>query len=181
MRIYTRTGDRGETSLFGAGRVAKSHVRVAAYGDVDELNAVLGTVLATEPRDLESALLTGVQRDLLSIGGQLASPAPDQVAGALEKAQLPDERVAELESTIDRMNAALPELTAFVLPGGTVKAALLHQARTVCRRAERSVVALRNEEQVPAVILTYLNRLSDMLFVLARAANHHADVSDSTW
>jgi cob(I)alamin adenosyltransferase len=181
VRIYTRTGDAGETSLFGGGRVPKDHRRVAAYGEVDELNAVLGLVIAEEPVALEAQLLEAVQRDLLAIGGQLASPRPEKVAKALEKAAVPEERVGELERAIDRVEAELPALEAFVLPCGTRKAALFHVARTVCRRAERSVVALHHEERVAPVILQYLNRLSDLLFSLARLANHRARVPDSTW
>ncbi len=181
MKIYTRTGDRGETSLFGAGRVPKDHRRVVAYGSVDELNAALGVVLAVEPRDFERSLLESVQRDLLAIGGRLASPQPAKVASALEKAAVPPERVTSLEDAIDRADAELDALTAFVLPGGTLKAAQLHAARTVCRRAERAVVALDHDQPVAPEILQYLNRLSDLLFTLARLANRRADVPDQTW
>lgn len=181
VKIYTRTGDQGQTSLFGGGRVAKDHLRVAAYGDVDEVNAALGAVLACEPVDLEGPLLESVQRDLFAIGGQLASPRPDKVARALVKAALPADRVEVLEAAIDRAETELPPLSAFVLPGGTMKAALLHVARTTCRRAERSVVTLDREESVATPILPYLNRLSDLLFVLARLANHRAHVRDRTW
>lgn len=180
-KIYTRTGDTGETSLFGGGRVPKDHRRVVAYGEVDELNATLGLVVATEPRDLEVGLMEAIQRDLFSIGGQLASPKPDRVSRALEKAEIPPSRIEELERAIDRMETELPALKSFVLPGGTTKAALLHIARTACRRAERSVVHLDREETVPPVILQYLNRLSDVLFALARLANHRAGIADKTW
>jgi cob(I)alamin adenosyltransferase len=181
MKIYTRTGDAGDTALFGGGRVPKHDARVAAYGDVDELNAALGVVLATAPPDLEPALLEDVQRDLFAIGGQLASPDPSKVAKALAKARLDQARVAALEAAIDRADAELPSLTAFVLPGGTPKAAVLHLARTVCRRAERSVVALNHGQGVPPIVLAYLNRLSDLLFTLARLANHRAGLTDRTW
>lgn len=181
MKIYTRTGDQGQTSLFGGGRVTKDHLRVAAYGDVDELNAALGAVLACEPVELERPLLESVQRDLFAIGGQLASPKPDKVAKALVKAALPADRVEALEAAIDRADGELAPLKAFVLPGGAMKAALLHVARTVCRRAERSVVTLDREDGVAAPILPYLNRLSDLLFVLARLTNHRAHVLDRTW
>jgi cob(I)alamin adenosyltransferase len=181
VKIYTRTGDQGQTSLFGGGRVAKDHLRVTAYGDVDELNAALGAVVACEPVELERALLESVQRDLFAIGGQLASPQPDKVAKALVKAELPADRVPALEAAIDRADGELAPLSAFVLPGGTMKAALLHVARTVCRRAERSVVALDRDEGVADPILPYLNRLSDLLFTLARLANHRAHVADRTW
>lgn len=181
MKIYTRTGDKGQTSLFGGGRVGKDHLRVTAYGDVDELNAAIGAVLACEPVDLERALLESVQRDLFAIGGQLASPKPEKVSKALAKAALPADRVETLEAAIDQADRELASLQAFVLPGGTMKAALLHLARTVCRRAERWVVALDHEEGVPDPILPYLNRLSDLLFTLARLANHRAQVPDRTW
>lgn len=181
MKMYTRTGDTGETSLFGGGRVPKDHRRVVAYGEVDELNAALGLALAVEPLDFEASLLERIQRELFAIGGQLASPQPQKVAKALQKAAMPDERVADLEQAIDRAEAELQPLTAFVVPGGTVKGALLHLARTACRRAERSVVHLNREEPVPPVILRYLNRLSDLLFALARLANHRAQVPDKIW
>jgi cob(I)alamin adenosyltransferase len=181
MKIYTRTGDAGETALFGGGRVPKHDARVAAYGDVDELNAAIGAVIAAPPGDFEAGLLEEVQRDLFAIGGQLASPDPAKVAKALEKARLDERRVAALEAAIDRADAALAPLAAFVLPGGTPKAAALHVARTVCRRAERGVVALHQGQAVPPIILTYLNRLSDLLFTLARLANRLAGIADRTW
>jgi cob(I)alamin adenosyltransferase len=181
MKIYTRTGDEGETSLFGGNRVPKCDARVEAYGHVDELNAVLGVVAAAEPPDLERDLVQAIQRDLFAIGGRLASPEPDRVAKALEKAVIPHERIDALEAAIDRVEGELAPLRQFILPGGTSKAAYLHLARTVCRRAERSVVALNRESKVPSEILKYLNRLSDLLFTLARLANHRAGVSDQTW
>ena len=181
MKIYTRTGDTGDTALFGGGRVSKDHLRVAAYGAVDELNSHVGTVLATEPRDLAAQLLESIQRDLFAIGGQLASPRPEKVKKALEKAVITDERVAELEAAIDQADAELTPIGAFILPGGTPKAAQLHLARTVCRRAERAVVTLHRAEGVAPVIVRYLNRLSDLLFTFARLANHRAGVSDRIW
>lgn len=181
MKIYTRTGDEGETSLFGGKRVSKSDARVTAYGQVDELNAVLGAVLATEPRDFEHALLMAIQRDLFAIGGRLATPEPDRVAKALGKAVVPHDRIDALEENIDRMDRQLPVLKQFILPGGTAKAAALHWARTVCRRAERGVVQLSNDAAVPGEILKYLNRLSDLLFTMARLANAQADVPEEQW
>lgn len=181
MKIYTKTGDRGETALFGGGRVAKHDLRVTAYGEVDELNSAIGAAIATSPADFESQLLGDVQRDLFAIGGRLASPDPKKVEKALEKAVINEQRVAVLESAIDRADRDLEPLTAFVLPAGTPKAAAFHLARTVCRRAERAVVALHQEHAVPPVILTYLNRLSDLLFTLARLANQRAGVADRTW
>jgi cob(I)alamin adenosyltransferase len=181
MKIYTRTGDQGETSLFGAGRVPKDHARVAAYGDVDELNSVLGLVRATQPEDFFDPLLQTIQRDLFSIGGQLASPDPAAVAKALVKANLSADRVVEFERVIDESETELPPLRAFVLPAGSAKAATFHLARTVCRRAERSVVHLARESEVPEIFIVYLNRLSDLLFTLARLANRKAGVGDVTW
>jgi cob(I)alamin adenosyltransferase len=181
MKIYTKTGDGGATGLFGGGRVPKDHPRTTAYGDVDELNSAIGAARATAPADLFDPLLDSIQRDLFSIGGHLATPDPAKVAKALEKADLSPERVALFERTIDEADRELPPLRAFVLPGGTPKAAALHLARTVCRRAERSVVTLSHESEVPALFLVYLNRLSDLLFTLARLANHRAGSGDATW
>jgi cob(I)alamin adenosyltransferase len=182
VKIYTKTGDDGETALFGGGRVPKDDVRVQAYGDVDELNACVGLSLACAPAEFEAATLEAIQRDLFAIGGRLASPDPAKVAKALAKAALDEARVGELERAIDRLDAELKPLTAFILPGGSAKAAGLHLARTVCRRAERSVVTLqRSGGAVPPVILVYLNRLSDLLFTLARSANHRAGHADRIW
>ena len=181
MSIYTKTGDGGETGLFGGGRVPKDDVRVTAYGEVDELNAAIGAALASEPSDFETALLESIQRDLFSIGGQLATPDPTKVARALEKAELTGSRIEELEAAIDRADRELERLKDFVLPGGTPKAAALHQARTVCRRAERGVVALARDQDIPSIVVIYLNRLSDVLFTLARLANRRAGVGDRIW
>ena len=181
MKIYTRTGDEGETGLFGGGRVPKDDPRVVAYGDVDELNSALGLARATEPVELFQPVLESIQRDLFSIGGQLATPDPSKVAKALVKADLSAERVSEFERLMDQADSELPPLRAFVLPAGTAKAAALHLARTVCRRAERSVVRLDRDGKVPAIFIVYLNRLSDLLFTLARLANHRAGVADVTW
>jgi cob(I)alamin adenosyltransferase len=181
MKIYTRTGDSGQTGLFGGGRVPKDNARVSAYGAVDELNAVLGMAVAEAPADFEPDLLESIQRDLFSIGGQLATPDPDRVAKAIAKAALDQDRIPQFEAMMDRADEELGPLTAFVLPGGSRKAAHLHHARTVCRRAERALVTLMHTESVPGPILAYLNRLSDLLFVLARLANHRAGVPDRTW
>jgi len=182
LKIYTRTGDGGDTGLFGGGRVPKDHRRVAAYGAVDELNAAIGVARALDPTALGDALLDDIQRDLFAIGGQLASPEPAKVAKALAKAALSDERVAALERAIDSTEATLSPLDGFILPGGTPKAAALHFARTVCRRAERCVVTLSREAPpIAPSILPYLNRLSDLLFVLARGANAAAGRADVAW
>lgn len=181
MPIYTRTGDTGSTGLLGGVRVPKDHPRVAAYGDVDELNAVIGLARATAPAELADPLLEAVQRDLFSLGGHLATPDPTKVAKALERATLSPDRIREFELVMDAADQELGALRAFVLPGGAPKAAALHLARTVCRRAERSVVRLAHESEVPDLFLVYLNRLSDLLFTLARLANHRAGVGDVTW
>jgi len=181
MKIYTKTGDTGETGLFGGGRVPKSHVRVAAYGDVDELNSAIGMVRATAPVDLFDRELEAIQRDLFAIGGHLATPDPDKVRAALAKAALSDARVGDFERLIDAADRELPPLTAFVLPAGAPKAAALHLGRTICRRAERTVVGLARDGEVPPLFLVYLNRLSDLLFTLARLANHRDGRGDVTW
>jgi cob(I)alamin adenosyltransferase len=181
MKIYTRTGDTGETALFGGGRVPKDHPRVAAYGDVDELNSAIGVARATAPAAAFDQLLESIQRDLFSIGGHLATPHAEKVAKALAKAELSLERVTIFERVMDDAERELPPLRAFVLPAGAPKAAALHLARTICRRAERSVVSLASAEPVPELFLVYLNRLSDLLFTLARLANHTAGCGDVTW
>jgi cob(I)alamin adenosyltransferase len=181
MKIYTKTGDGGETGLFGGDRVPKDHLRVTAYGEVDELNAAIGLARAFEPRDFEDALLQTVQRDLFTIGAELATPDPARLEKALGGPGLVDPAVVHLERVIDRLEATLPDLKNFILPGGAPKSAAMHLARTVCRRAERAVVGLRRNHQVSAVIIRYLNRLSDLLFVLARAANRQAGADDIPW
>jgi cob(I)alamin adenosyltransferase len=182
VKIYTRTGDRGETSLAGGDRVPKDHVRVAAYGDVDEANAAIGAALATRPADFAADVLTLVQRELFAIGGALAAPAPAALrAEQRTKLAVTAEQVHALERAIDEAERELAPLRQFVLPGGTPKAAALHLARTACRRAERSAVRLSREQPVAAEILVYLNRLSDLLFVLARQANARAGRPDVTW
>jgi cob(I)alamin adenosyltransferase len=181
MKIYTRTGDSGETGLFGGGRVPKNHPRVAAYGDVDELSSALGVVRAAAGGAFFDDLLESIQRDLFSIGGHLATPDPTRVMKALEKATLSPARVSEFEQIMDRAEQELTPLRAFVLPAGTPVAAFLHLARTICRRAERSVVHLAHTDEVPELFVVYLNRLSDLLFTLARLANHRGGVGDVTW
>ena len=181
MKIYTKTGDTGETGLFGGGRVPKDNMRVAAYGDVDELNSAIGVARAAAPGEFQDQLLESIQRDLFSLGGHLATPHPEKVRKALEKADLSEARIALFERTMDEATAELPPLKAFVLPAGTPKAAALHYTRTVYRRAERSIVALARSEEVPDLFLVYVNRLSDLLFTLARLANHRDGKGDVTW
>ena len=181
MKIYTKTGDAGDTGLFGGGRVGKDHPRVEAYGDVDELNAMLGLVRALEPMPRIDEVIVPIQRDLFAIGALLATPDREKMRASLEKARLDDARIRELEAAIDHCEAELEPLRSFIVPGGTSKAASLHVARTVCRRAERRVVSLAVQAEVPAGVLVYLNRLSDLLFTYARLANHRTGVDDVPW
>jgi cob(I)alamin adenosyltransferase len=184
-KIYTRTGDEGETALFGGGRVPKNDPRVEAYGDVDEANAVIGVAQAALKQQGSLGIvrqLTRVQEDLFAIGAYLATPGA--VSGSREAAHLPDlpaARIAEMEGWIDEAEARLPALRTFILPGGTDAAARLHEARTVCRRAERRVVSLTATATIDGSILIYLNRLSDLLFTLARLANLEGGGEDVPW
>jgi cob(I)alamin adenosyltransferase len=170
-QIYTKSGDRGETGLGDGRRVPKDHARVIAYGEVDELNAVLGALLAQVPQCPEFELLRSIQNDLFDLGADLClPPAPDETPGKCLR--VTEAQPVRLERAIDRLNDPLEPLKSFVLPGGSPAAAWLHLARTVCRRAERSVVTLMKTEPVNNQVLIYLNRLSDLLFVLARVANN---------
>ncbi len=180
-RIYTKTGDDGETGLFGGGRVPKDHPRVVAYGEVDELNAAIGFAAALEPPSFDAEFLEMIQRDLFTIGAELASPDPTRVDKALEGSRIGEPQIGMLEHMIDGHQAKLAVLKNFIHPGGTPKAAAFHVARTVCRRAERAVVGLARQQTISPAIVQYLNRLSDLLFVLARAANAHAGRPDVTW
>lgn len=180
MKIYTRTGDAGDTQLLGGSRVGKQHPRVQAYGEIDELNALLGVIRSCSEEGELSSLLSEIQRDLFALGAQLADPR-SAIGTKRAKADVGPEHVRRLESAIDTREAALPELHAFILPGGSSVGALLHLARTVCRRAERSTAALSRETPVDSLILAYLNRLSDLLFVLARKSNHDASRPEETW
>jgi len=176
MKIYTRTGDQGETSLFAGGRVSKDHARLHAYGTVDELNSLLGVVLAQGvDSELAQALLQ-IQHDLFALGADLATPL-DAKADWIKR--LDDSLTQRLEAEIDAFEAELPPLQNFILPGGTPAAAFLHQARTVCRRAERWLTAIK--EELNPKTLIYVNRLSDWLFVAARVANKRAGAGDSLW
>lgn len=180
-KIYTRTGDAGDTGLFGGGRVAKDHPRVEAYGDIDELNSFVGLARSIEPLSHIDEVLAPVQRDLFAIGALLATPDRERMREQLAKARIDDGRIAQLERAIDAADTELEPLKAFVLPGGTPKAAALHVARTVCRRAERRVVALMRNEDMPGLVVVYLNRLSDLLFTLARLATKRAGAGEVTW
>lgn len=178
MKIYTRTGDDGSTALFAGGRVSKHHLRVECYGTVDELNSALGLARALQPLAPTDGRLHTVQRHLFNLGADLATPldAPTNYI-----VRVPAEDVAWLEAEIDAMTAELPELRAFILPGGTPAAAQIHVARTICRRAERLATALAEHEALNPQAVPYLNRLSDFLFTLARWENHQSGVEDERW
>jgi cob(I)alamin adenosyltransferase len=195
MKIYTRTGDKGQTSLFGGERVSKTHGRVGAYGTLDELNSQLGLCIALCRKEKqfseETLWLLAVQRDLFALGSWLASKEASEKAARGEEAfsgarqnrtHVDEARVAELETQIDRWEAHLAPMKSFVLPGGTVLGATTHVARTICRRAEREVIALgESGETVPDLVVQYLNRLADALFVLARHLNHRLGVHEDPW
>jgi cob(I)alamin adenosyltransferase len=171
-RIYTKSGDKGDTGLGDGTRVPKDHPRVAAYGSVDELNAVLGLLVSHHPQATEIELIRSIQNDLFDVGADLCLPqAADEKPGAHLRVRA--EQAERLETAIDRLNANLNPLKSFILPGGQGAAAWCHLARTVCRRAERDVVTLAREETVNPQVVIYLNRLSDLLFVLARVYNNN--------
>jgi cob(I)alamin adenosyltransferase len=188
VTIYTRTGDAGDTSLFGGTRVSKSDARVDAYGEVDELNALLGVACASlssvSARADEAAFadlggaIVRIQRDLFALGARLADPG-DRISPRVTKAILQDADVERLEQLIDRLELDLPPLAHFILPGGAEPGAALHLARTVCRRAERRMVAL--QPAVHELLIRYVNRLSDLLFVMARWVNHRAGAPEHEW
>jgi cob(I)alamin adenosyltransferase len=179
VRIYTKTGDDGSTGLLGNRRVPKDDIRIEAYGTVDELNAVLGLIHAQEVDSATFARVSELQNELFVVGSALADPDPK---GNYHDA-IRSEHVQRLERLIDELVSELPPLTSFILPGGSPAAAKLHLARTVCRRAERLVVRLAHQPEtaVPSTLIVYLNRLSDLLFVMARAANQRAKVPDIPW
>jgi cob(I)alamin adenosyltransferase len=180
-RIYTKTGDAGETGLFGGRRVRKNDARVNAYGAVDELNAVLGVARAAGPPASIEPVLERLQHYLFDLGSELAVPPDAGAAAGAHASRVTAAWVEALEREIDRLEDALPPLRVFVLPGGTPAAAALHHARTVARRAEREIVTLAAREAVNPELLKFVNRLSDLLFVLARAANHAAGRPDVEW
>jgi cob(I)alamin adenosyltransferase len=179
VKIYTRTGDAGETALFDGTRVLKSHGRVSAYGDVDELGAWLGLVRAGGIDGEAGAMLERIQRDLFAIGARLADPA-HRIAERVAKTAVTGGDVSRLEGWIDALESDLPPLRRFVLAGGTPAGAALHVARTICRRAERAIVALGRDALEPELLI-YVNRLSDLLFVMARAVNHRAGAAEQEW
>jgi len=179
VKIYTKTGDSGDTSLFDGTRVSKTDPRVAAYGDVDELQACLGVVRAAGlPQDLDDMCVT-LQRDLFALGARLADPS-HKIAKRVEKIVIDDASVTKLEGWIDSLDTEIPQLRHFILSDGKPAGAALHLARTVCRRAERAVLSL-GKDAVEPVVLVYLNRLSDLLFTMARAANNRAGSPETPW
>jgi cob(I)alamin adenosyltransferase len=182
VKIYTKTGDRGETGLFDGSRASKASPRVEAYGDVDELNAMLGVALAfiREDQELRSCLLD-IQRDLFVVGAHLADPKARVEAKRGAKASLTEDKVTQLERWIDHFEEQLPPLRQFILPGGSKGGATLHHARTVCRRAERQVVALSQQVDISPLLIIYLNRLSDFLFVAARLENQRRNYAEIPW
>jgi cob(I)alamin adenosyltransferase len=178
-KIYTKTGDEGMTGLLSDVRVRKDHARIEAYGTVDELNAAIGVSRSLDPGSSLDSSLAQIQEDLFVLGSALADPNPKGPFHTVVQ----DDRVQRLESIIDELESSLPPLTSFILPGGTPLASHLHLARTICRRAERGVVSLSRQpgEDVPSNLIVYLNRLSDLLFVMARAANQHSGIADIPW
>ena len=177
VKIYTRTGDGGETGLVGGARVPKDSPRVQAYGDVDELNSILGVVRSFLSDTQLDKLLQEIQRDLFIVGSDLAAPLRAQS----NIPRISEARIIELEKEIDVLEEELPPLQAFILPSGTQPGALLHFARTVARRAERAIVALRGSETTNKQLVPYMNRLSDLLFVIARVTNHRVKVEEMQW
>lgn len=183
MKIYTKTGDRGDTSLYGGHKVPKHDARVEAYGTVDELNATIGLALAFDgDGTLGMGELVEVQSDLFTIGATLAAARPE---AAREKGTIPElsaQRIGALEAWIDRLDTGLEPLDAFILPGGSPAGAHLHAARTVCRRAERAVTRLlADRPDLADAIVPYMNRLSDLLFTLARSVNYRSGTSEARW
>ena len=173
-KIYTRSGDKGNTRLANGEEVSKDSLRVTAYGEVDELNSVIGFALTQGPDTTPAQFLSDIQHTLFDLGGELAS------AGMITSLVSP-QQVKVLEQHIDEINADLPPLDEFILPGGSTPAAALHLARTVCRRAERAIITLDRTEAVAAEIIQYMNRLSDLLFVMARYGNHRAGDQEGYW
>jgi len=171
-KIYTKTGDKGTTGLSDGSRVAKSHARIAVIGDVDELNSVLGIILTQELDNDVRGILTNIQHHLFNFGGELSLPGYELIK---------QQHVSDIENEIDRLNKDLPPLKDFILPGGSLAASFTHQARSVCRRAERGLVTLQEKEEVSDTLLQYLNRLSDFLFVLARHINKINGKPDILW
>ncbi len=181
MKIYTKTGDKGQTSLFGGKRISKDSSRIKAYGNIDELNAVLGICLSSKSNSEIKKILKKIQHQLFIAGADLATPNQLNAPNQQKTVRLQPEATIKIEKLIDRLQTKLPVLTNFILPGGSSLAAFLHLARTVCRRAEREITALQKEEKINRELLPFLNRLSDLLFVLARYANKSAKIKEEKW
>jgi len=177
-KIYTRTGDKGETGLVGGGRISKDSLRVEAYGNVDELNSVLGIVRAVQNDHELDTLLAKLQSDLFIAGSDLASVSGDEQRGL---PRISKEKVVEMEKTIDKYDAELPPLKSFILPGGGLTGSILHNARTIARRAERNIVSLSKTTTINDQMIPYMNRLSDLLFILARVVNRRENKVDVEW
>ena len=178
MKIYTKTGDKGQTSLLGGTRVGKDHIKIEAYGTVDELNSFIGVLISNKISSEISDFLGRLQPDLFTLGSHLAA---DQEKLRMKLPHLPAERIIEMEEFIDLLNNRLSPLKSFVLPSGNEAASMAHVCRCVCRRAERHAVGLAKLEEINPDIITYLNRLSDLLFVIARSILHEAHIKDVPW
>ncbi len=176
MHIYTRFGDAGETTLLSGKKVSKAHVRIEACGSVDELNAFVGLIISFADEEFVKKPLLGIQKDLFCIGAQLSASGSAAKVHKISEAQ-----IAELEDAIDKIEEELPALHHFILPGGSKTASVIHLARTVCRRAERQVVVLSDNERIDANIIAYLNRLGDFLFILARQVNRRKRIEEVQW
>ena len=177
MKIYTKQGDKGQTALFGGDRVSKHSIRIETYGTVDELNSILGVAIANEHQAFTGEVINDVQHQLFILGADLATPFHSDA----RIDRISDQEVQYLEQKIDFMEESLPPLKNFILPSGSMAGATLHHARTVCRRAERLAVVCSNQEKINAMVLQYLNRLSDFLFVLARYENHESGCLENPW
>ena len=185
MKIYTKTGDKGTTALFGGTRVSKNHLRIESYGTVDELNSYIGLIKDQAIDNQTKHILVKIQNDLFTLGSMLATPSEKEtLKNGKERLNIPkitNESVTYLENTIDEINSTLPQMTHFILPGGHTTVSYCHIARCVCRRAERLSVSLQQQEGINPIILTYLNRLSDFLFMLARKLSHYLSVQEIKW
>ena len=180
MKIYTKTGDKGETGLFGGERVSKNNLRLNAYGSIDELNSFLGLAVIEVTNNEVTDVLKDLQNKLFVLGSDLATPETEKNA-KLKITRLPDSYITDTEKTIDKFEAQLDELKNFILPGGSKGSAILHVCRTISRRAEREVVALKNTEHIGENIVIFLNRLSDLFFVLSRFENKYSNIPDTKW
>ena len=185
MKIYTKTGDKGTTALFGGKRVSKNHLRIESYGTVDELNSYIGLIKDQEIDNQTKNILVKIQNDLFTLGSMLATPLENEILkNGKERLNIPKitaESVAYLENTIDEISSKLPQMTHFILPGGHTTVSYCHIARCVCRRSERLSVSLHEQEEINPIILTYLNRLSDFLFILARKLSNDLSAKEIPW